>query len=163
MLFLPGRHPVRRLPVETRQRGTVYTASPSVPLDSLGTQLVSPQQAVLLSGTVISTGSDTLAGLMRSWATASNRLLSGSGSATSGDRFRRRYGYPARALPVAQDAIFSVTRQCGKAAPIRNWGTLGLPGEWRSLGLVRYGRNTASGTQVFPDAGCCAAGICSPR
>lgn len=72
--------------------------------------------------------------------------------------FRLRYGYPPLALPVAQDAlvvmvnqanplqsisqrqldaIFSVTRQCGQAAPIRNWGALGLPGEWRSLALLR--------------------------
>ncbi|WP_074012769.1 PstS family phosphate ABC transporter substrate-binding protein [Candidatus Sodalis sp. SoCistrobi] len=161
-------------------------------------QPVSPP-AVLLSGTLTSTGSDTLSALMSGWAAAFSRhypgvgvQLQATGSAAAAaalvagtaelgpmsrpmsepeiEGFRRRYGYPPLALPVAQDAlvvmvnqanplqaisqrqldaIFSVTRQCGQAAPIRYWGTLGLPGEWRSLALLRYGRNTASGTQGF--------------
>ncbi|MFT4465291.1 MAG: PstS family phosphate ABC transporter substrate-binding protein [Sodalis sp. (in: enterobacteria)] len=165
---------------------------------ALPAQPVSPAAPIpLLSGTLTSTGSDTLASLMSGWAadfsrrypevgvqiqaTGSAAAALAAGTAQLGPMrrpmnepeiagFRQCYGYPPLALPVAQDAlvvmvnqanpleaisqrqldaIFSVTRQCGQAAPIRRWGDLGLAGEWRSLSLLRYGRNTASGTQGF--------------
>ncbi|NDL64969.1 PstS family phosphate ABC transporter substrate-binding protein [Acerihabitans arboris] len=84
--------------------------------------------------------------------------------------FQRRYGYPPLAVPVALDAlvilvnqdnplptlrlsqldaIFSITRSCGDARAITRWDELGLTGAWNGLALLRYGRNSASGTYGF--------------
>lgn len=84
--------------------------------------------------------------------------------------FRRHYGYDPLAVPVAVDAlvvlvnqgnplqsltlrqldaIFSITRSCGAASAVTRWGDLGLDGGWRRLVLLRYGRNSASGTYGF--------------
>lgn len=167
---------------------------------ALRAQPVTPAAPIpLLTGTLTSTGSDTLASLMSGWAADFSRRypevgvqIQAMGSAAAAAAlaagtaqlgpmsrpmsepeiagFRQRYGYAPLALPVAQDAlvvmvnqanpleaisqrqldaVFSVTRQCGQAAPIRRWGDVGLSGEWRMLSLLRYGRNTASGTQGF--------------
>ncbi|WP_413734930.1 PstS family phosphate ABC transporter substrate-binding protein [Sodalis sp. RH21] len=84
--------------------------------------------------------------------------------------FRRHYGYEPLAVPVALDAlvivvnqdnplpfitlrqldaVFSTTRNCGETRAVKNWGGLGLEGDWRGMTLVRYGRNSASGTYGF--------------
>lgn len=81
--------------------------------------------------------------------------------------FIRRYGYAPTAVPVASDTlavfvhrdnpldsitdrqldrIFSATRRCGGGASIRQWGDLGLQGDWSDRSLSVYGRTTASGT-----------------
>ncbi|ATA24976.1 phosphate ABC transporter substrate-binding protein [Brenneria goodwinii] len=86
------------------------------------------------------------------------------------DAFVQRYGYPPLAVPVAMDAlavmvnqdnplpglnlsqldaIFSITRLCGDHQPVKNWRDLGLSGSWEKRSLVRYGRNSASGTYGF--------------
>nr|WP_246048958.1 PstS family phosphate ABC transporter substrate-binding protein [Brenneria rubrifaciens] len=86
------------------------------------------------------------------------------------DAFIQRYGYPPLAVPVAMDAlvllvnqdnplpglnssqldaIFSITQRCGGHKPIANWGDLGLTGGWQTRALLRYGRNSASGTYGF--------------
>lgn len=91
-------------------------------------------------------------------------------TAAESGAFVRRYGYPPLAVPVALDAlvilvnehnplqtlkvsqldaIFSITRRCGDAPAITQWGQLGLDGPWRKLPLLRYGRNSASGTYGF--------------
>jgi len=84
--------------------------------------------------------------------------------------FRRHYGYAPVAIPVALDAlvivvnqdnplpsltlrqldaIFSSTRNCSETTPIARWDELGLAGGWRGRVLLRYGRNSASGTYGF--------------
>ncbi|RLM27726.1 phosphate ABC transporter substrate-binding protein [Brenneria alni] len=86
------------------------------------------------------------------------------------DAFIQRYGYPPLAVPVAMDAlvvmvnqdnplpglslsqldaIFSITRRCGGHKPVKNWHDLGLSGNWEKRSLLRYGRNSASGTYGF--------------
>lgn len=86
------------------------------------------------------------------------------------DAFRQRYGYPPLAVPVAVDAlvvlvnqdnpiagltvrqldaIFSLTRRCGATQTVTRWQELGLDGAWRQRSLLRYGRNSASGTYGF--------------
>ncbi|MEM6796984.1 MAG: phosphate ABC transporter substrate-binding protein PstS family protein [Acidobacteriota bacterium] len=53
-------------------------------------------------------------------------------------------------LSLAQvDAIFSSTRKGGHASDISSWGQAGLKGEWASLPISIYGRNSASGTYGF--------------
>lgn len=85
-------------------------------------------------------------------------------------RFFRRYGYAPTALRVAQDslavfvhrdnplstirldqldAVFSITRRCGSPVALRDWGGLGLAGEWSNRLISAYGRSTASGTYSF--------------
>ncbi len=84
--------------------------------------------------------------------------------------FRRHYGYAPVAIPVALDAlvivvnqdnplpsltlrqldaIFSSTRNCSETPSIARWDQLGLGGGWRGRVLLRYGRNSASGTYGF--------------
>ena len=84
--------------------------------------------------------------------------------------FENKYGYKPTAIPVAVDAlaifvnkdnplnslnleqidaIFSVTRSCGGALPITNWGQLGLNDKWNYRDIQRYGRNSVSGTYGF--------------
>ncbi|MEH0875445.1 PstS family phosphate ABC transporter substrate-binding protein [Pectobacterium cacticida] len=86
------------------------------------------------------------------------------------EAFVRHYGYPPLAVPVAMDAlvvlvnqdnplpglnvsqldaIFSITQRCGHHQPIKFWGDLGLHGSWQRRALLRYGRNSASGTYGF--------------
>ncbi|SLM64070.1 MULTISPECIES: PstS family phosphate ABC transporter substrate-binding protein [Dickeya] len=84
--------------------------------------------------------------------------------------FEQHYGYPPTAVPVALDAlvvlvnqdnplpgltlrqldaIFSVTRRCGASKAVQRWQELGLSGVWQQRSLLRYGRNSASGTYGF--------------
>ncbi|MER3385002.1 PstS family phosphate ABC transporter substrate-binding protein [Pectobacterium aroidearum] len=86
------------------------------------------------------------------------------------EAFVQHYGYPPLAVPVAMDAlvvlvnqdnplpglnlsqldaIFSITQRCGNHRPIKQWGDLGLQGSWEKRTLLRYGRNSASGTYGF--------------
>jgi phosphate transport system substrate-binding protein len=85
------------------------------------------------------------------------------------DRFEARYGYrpteirvaidalavfvnrdnPIEGLSLPQiDAIFSDTYRLGHV-PIRNWGDVGLTGDWRNRPMSLYGRNSVSGTYGF--------------
>lgn len=85
------------------------------------------------------------------------------------DEFEKKYGYKPSVLRVAVDglavyvnkdnpidkltmqqvdAIFSKTRKMG-GKDIKNWGDLGLTGEWSAKPLSLYGRNSASGTYGF--------------
>lgn len=84
--------------------------------------------------------------------------------------FEQHYGYPPTAVPVALDAlvvlvnqdnplpgltlrqldaIFSITRRCGAGSALQRWHELGLTGVWQQRALLRYGRNSASGTYGF--------------
>lgn len=86
------------------------------------------------------------------------------------DAFVQRYGYPPLAIPVAMDALvvlvnqdnplsglnlqqldalFSITHRCGATQTVTHWRDLGLTGEWASRRVLRYGRNSASGTYGF--------------
>lgn len=57
---------------------------------------------------------------------------------------------PIQGLTIPQvDAIFSATRQCGYDEDIRNWGQLGLRGEWATRPIQLYGRNSVSGTYGY--------------
>lgn len=47
------------------------------------------------------------------------------------------------------DAIFSSTRKGGYPSDITTWGQVGATGEWASLPISAYGRNSASGTYGF--------------
>ncbi|MEM8996792.1 MAG: PstS family phosphate ABC transporter substrate-binding protein [Acidobacteriota bacterium] len=47
------------------------------------------------------------------------------------------------------DAIFSSTRKGGYPSDITTWGDVGVKGEWASLPISSYGRNSASGTYGF--------------
>jgi len=157
------------------------------------------QPATVLSGSLTSAGSDTLANLLTGWAADFNHRypevgvqIQASGSATAAAAltagtaqlgpmsrpmtvteiaaFRRHYGYPPSAVPVALDAvvilvnqdnplqslplsqldgIFSVTRNCGPSPALKRWGDLGLGGHWARQTLLRYGRNSASGTYGY--------------
>lgn len=112
-------------------------------------------------------------------ATAATALASGTAqlgpmsrpmTATEIAAFRQHYHYAPVAVPVAidavvvlvnqanplfaisrkqLDAIYSITRDCGQPAPIRRWGDLALGQGWRQLPLLRYGRNSASGTYGY--------------
>lgn len=156
----------------------------------------SVQSAEPLSGKLVSTGSDTLGALTSIWAemlTARYPRVSmqvraiGSGAAPAAliqgtadvgpmsrpmspdeiGAFRRRYGYPPTAVPVAEDtlavfvhrdnpldsittaqldAVFSGTRRCGFPAAIRDWSALGLAKPWAQRVISVYGRSAASGT-----------------
>jgi phosphate transport system substrate-binding protein len=85
------------------------------------------------------------------------------------DAFAKKYGYkptritvaldclavyvhkdnPIHGLTMAQvDCIFSKTRKSGYA-DIATWGDAGLTGDWASLPISLYGRNSASGTYAF--------------
>jgi phosphate transport system substrate-binding protein len=85
------------------------------------------------------------------------------------DAFEKKYGYkpsfvkvaldgigvwihkdnPLDKLTLAQvDAIFSKTRKRG-GRETKNWGDLGLAGEWRDKPISLYGRNSASGTYGY--------------
>ncbi|WP_413723622.1 PstS family phosphate ABC transporter substrate-binding protein [Sodalis sp. RH16] len=159
----------------------------------------SSRAVTVLSGSLTSTGSDTLANLLTGWGMDFNRRfpevgvqIQASGSATAAaaltagttqlgpmsrpmtepevDAFRRHYGYPPSAVPVALDAvvilvnednplqslplsqldgIFSITHSCGPSPALKRWGDLGLKGHLAGQTLLRYGRNSASGTYGY--------------
>ncbi len=57
---------------------------------------------------------------------------------------------PIESLSLQQvDAIFSKTRSGGESAEIKTWGQAGLTGNWSSLPISLYGRNSASGTYGY--------------
>jgi phosphate transport system substrate-binding protein len=57
---------------------------------------------------------------------------------------------PIACLSIAQvDAIFSKGRRKGYKEDIKSWGQLGLTGEWASMPISLYGRNSASGTYGY--------------
>jgi phosphate transport system substrate-binding protein len=58
---------------------------------------------------------------------------------------------PVKSLTLAQvDAIFSSTRKRGYKEDVTKWGQVGVTeGDWSSLGITLYGRNSASGTYGF--------------
>ena len=57
---------------------------------------------------------------------------------------------PVESLTIPQvDAVFSVTRRCGAAADITQWGDVGLTGNWQSRPIQMYGRNSVSGTYGY--------------
>lgn len=85
------------------------------------------------------------------------------------DAFAKKYGYkptritvaldclavyvhkdnPVDGMTLAQlDSIFSKTRKSG-FADIATWGQVGLTGDWESLPMSIYGRNSASGTYAY--------------
>ena len=56
---------------------------------------------------------------------------------------------PLKGLSLEQvDGIFSKTRKRG-GADIVTWGQLGLTGDWKSMPISVYGRNSASGTYAY--------------
>jgi phosphate transport system substrate-binding protein len=56
---------------------------------------------------------------------------------------------PIQGMTLAQvDAVFSKTRKRG-LENITTWGRLGLDGDWASLPISLYGRNSASGTYAY--------------
>ncbi len=86
------------------------------------------------------------------------------------DEFEKKFGYkptgeatsidtlavfihkdnPTKGLTFPQvDAIFSKTRKGKFPKEIRNWGDLGLSGDWSRRPISLYGRNSASGTYGF--------------
>ncbi|MDX2145713.1 MAG: phosphate ABC transporter substrate-binding protein PstS family protein [Rhodospirillaceae bacterium] len=86
------------------------------------------------------------------------------------DDFEKKYGYKPTGLRVAVDAlavfvhkdnpvtclslpqidaIFSKTRKRGLKNEITTWGQLGATGDWASLPISMYGRNSASGTYGY--------------
>jgi phosphate transport system substrate-binding protein len=90
-------------------------------------------------------------------------------TATEIDRFEAKYGYkpteirvaidalavfahrenPIEGLSLPQlDAIYSSTYRLGHE-PIRNWGQVGLEGDWAQRPISLYGRNSVSGTYGF--------------
>ncbi|TCV94354.1 PstS family phosphate ABC transporter substrate-binding protein [Biostraticola tofi] len=110
------------------------------------------------AATALATGTAQLGAMSRPMTPAETQAFIG------------HYGYPPLAVPVALDAlvivvnqanpltsitldqldaVYSITRACGQGAAIKNWGDLGLQGEWAKRHLVRYGRNSASGTYGF--------------
>lgn len=57
---------------------------------------------------------------------------------------------PVPSLTMEQvDAMFSSTRKRGAKADVTTWGQVGLTGEWASLPISLYGRNSASGTYGY--------------
>lgn len=57
---------------------------------------------------------------------------------------------PVPSLTLAQvDAMFSSTRKQGAPADISTWGQVGLTGDWASLPISLYGRNSTSGTYTY--------------
>jgi phosphate transport system substrate-binding protein len=85
------------------------------------------------------------------------------------DKFEAKFGYKPTGIKVALDAlavyvnkdnpvksltlqqvdgIFSSTRKRG-GSDVANWGQAGLTGEWGSLPISLYGRNSASGTYGY--------------
>ena len=57
---------------------------------------------------------------------------------------------PVKCLSMAQlDQIFSKTRKRGGKGDVTTWGQVGATGEWASMPISMYGRNSASGTYGY--------------
>jgi phosphate transport system substrate-binding protein len=57
---------------------------------------------------------------------------------------------PIKCLSLAQvDGIFSKSRRSEYKEDVKNWGQLGLTGDWATRPISLYGRNSASGTYGF--------------
>jgi phosphate transport system substrate-binding protein len=57
---------------------------------------------------------------------------------------------PLECLTIEQvDSIFSKSRTCGAASDARNWGDVGLDGDWANRPISIFGRNSASGTYAY--------------
>jgi phosphate transport system substrate-binding protein len=57
---------------------------------------------------------------------------------------------PIKGLSMDQvDAIFSATRKCGYAEDVKQWGQLGLTGDWKTRDMQLFGRNSVSGTYGY--------------
>lgn len=154
---------------------------------------------IAIKGNLTAVGSDTLAPLMTKWAALFKRQhpevnvqiqTLGSSSAVPAliestaqfgamsrqmrlsemMAFKERYGYQAKAIKVAIDAmaifvhqdnplteiklsqidrIFSRTLRCQARSPISTWGQLGLKGSWTLRNISLYGRNSVSGTYGY--------------
>ncbi|MFZ5773869.1 MAG: PstS family phosphate ABC transporter substrate-binding protein [Thermodesulfobacteriota bacterium] len=86
------------------------------------------------------------------------------------DAFTKKYGYPPTQIGVALDslavfvhkdnpikelsmpqvdAIFSKTRKGGAKEDYTTWGQVGLTGDWASMPISVFGRNSASGTYGY--------------
>lgn len=86
------------------------------------------------------------------------------------DEFEQKYGFKPTEIGVALDslavyvnkdnpieelsfpeldAVFSKTRTLGYPTDIETWGQLGLSGQWESMPISTYGRNSASGTYAY--------------
>ena len=86
------------------------------------------------------------------------------------EAFEAKYGFKPTAIGVALDSLavyvnkdnpigkldltevdaaFSKTRKGGAAADVSTWGQLGLSGDWASMPISLYGRNSASGTYGY--------------
>jgi phosphate transport system substrate-binding protein len=86
------------------------------------------------------------------------------------DAFEKKYGYKASGFRVAVDAlavyvhkdnpiqcltlpqlnrIFSSTYKVAGGGNIKTWGDVGLIGEWATMPISLYGRNSISGTYEF--------------
>lgn len=102
-------------------------------------------------------------------ATAQLGPMSRPMKASEIDAFEKKFGYkpteikvaidalavfvhkdnPLKGLTLAQiDSIFSSTRKLG-GTDVASWKDLGVTGEWQSLPVSLYGRNSASGTYGF--------------
>jgi len=56
---------------------------------------------------------------------------------------------PIKGLTLAQlDGVFSKTRKSG-SPEIKTWGQVGLTGDWATMPMSFYGRNSASGTYAY--------------
>ncbi len=59
-------------------------------------------------------------------------------------------GNPVDGLSLAEiDAVYSSTRSCGSADPVRRWGELGASGDWAERSVRACGRSISSGTHAF--------------
>ena len=86
------------------------------------------------------------------------------------DEFEKKFGYKPTRIRVAVDAlavfvnkdnplkcmsfdqvdgVFSKSRRGGAKEDVKNWGQLGLTGDWAARPISLFGRNSASGTYGF--------------
>jgi phosphate transport system substrate-binding protein len=86
------------------------------------------------------------------------------------DEFEKKFGYKPIRIRVAVDAlavfvnkdnplkcmsfdqvdgVFSKSRRGGAKEDVKNWGQLGLTGDWAARPISLFGRNSASGTYGF--------------
>lgn len=112
-------------------------------------------------------------------ATAPAALLAGASqfapmsrpmTSDESEAFEKKYGYKPAHFRVAIDALavyvnkdnpikclsqmqidrmFSSTRKGGGGRDISTWGQVGLTGDWASMPIILYGRNSLSGTYEF--------------
>jgi phosphate transport system substrate-binding protein len=131
--------------------------------------------AVEAEGRGSSTGPPALLGGRADVASMSRPLLR-----AELDAFRHRVGRDPTAIPFAVDAvavlvnprnplerlslaeldaIFSMTRYCGAAAPVGTWGELGLDGEWAPRGIGLYGAGWSSERHALMRAAALCGGL----